>query len=76
MMSEVETITEKALKLSSPARACIAEILLESLDFEEDFPISEQWQREIMKRCNEIDNGNVEWLSGEMAMTSLREKYL
>jgi len=51
MMSEVETITEKALKLSSPARACIAEILLESLDFEEDFPISEQWQREIMKRC-------------------------
>jgi len=31
MMSEVEMITEKALRLSSPARACIVEALLESL---------------------------------------------
>ena len=76
MMSEVEMITEKALKLSSPARACIVEALLESLDFEEDFPISAEWQNEITKRCHEIDSGNVELVAGEVAMTRLREKYL
>ncbi|HHE39985.1 MAG TPA: addiction module antitoxin RelB [Candidatus Cloacimonetes bacterium] len=76
MKSEVKSITENALRLSAPARACIVEILLESLDFEEDFPISEQWRNEIIKRCDEIDNGNVELISGEVAMTRLREKYL
>lgn len=76
MMSEVKSITEKALKLSSPARAYLVEILLESLDFEEDFLISDEWQREITTRCNEIDNGSVELISGEVAMTHLREKYL
>jgi len=76
MMSEVKSITENALKLSAPARACIVEILLESLDFEEDFLISDQWRNEIFQRCDEIDNGNVELIAGEVAMTRLREKYL
>lgn len=76
MMSEVEIITEKALKLSSPARACIVEALLESLDFEEDFPVSAEWNDEIIKRCHEIDSRHVELIAGEVAMTRLREKYL
>ena len=76
MMSEVEMITEKALRLSSPARACIVEALLESLDFEENFPISAQWRNEITRRCQEIDNRNVELIAGDVAMTRLREKYL
>jgi putative addiction module component (TIGR02574 family) len=75
-MSEVEMITEKALKLSSPARACIVEALLESLDFEEDFPVSAEWRDEITKRCYEIDSKHVELIAGEVAMTRLREKYL
>ena len=74
MMSEVEMITEKALRLSSPARACIVEALLES--FEENFPISAQWRNEITRRCQEIDNRNVELIAGDVAMTRLREKYL
>ena len=75
MKSEVQSITEKALKLSPSARAYIAEILLQSLDFEEDFPVSEDWKAEIQKRCQEIDKGDVELVAGEEAMGRLREKY-
>jgi Putative addiction module component len=51
----IETITEQALKLEPALRAYVAEILLESLDYEEDFVVSEVWQLQIKKRCNEID---------------------
>lgn len=74
MMPEVEMITEKALRLSTPARACLVEVLLESLDFEEDFSISAEWRNEITKRCHEIDSKHVELIAGEVAMTRLREK--
>ena len=75
MKSEVQSITEKALRLSPSARAYIAEALLESLDFEEDFPISDEWITEIQRRCHEIGNGDVELVSGENAMKRLREKH-
>jgi hypothetical protein len=37
----IETIAEQVLKLEPVSRAYIAEILLESLDIEEDFIVSE-----------------------------------
>ena len=40
MKSDVKNIAENALNLSPSARAYLAEILLESLDFEEDFQTS------------------------------------
>lgn len=42
MKSEVEENTEKALMLPSTARASLAELLLESLDYEDDFLVSEE----------------------------------
>jgi hypothetical protein len=38
MTAEIEDIAEKALMLSPSARAYLAELLLESLDYEENFP--------------------------------------
>ncbi len=76
MKSEIEEITEKILKLPSAARASLAEILLESLDYEEeDFLISDEWMNEIRKRCREIDEGRVELISAEDALTRLQKKY-
>lgn len=75
MKSETQNITKKALKLSPSARAYIAEILLESLDFDEDFPISKEWMNEIQKRCSEIDNGKVELIPGKDAISHLHKKY-
>lgn len=74
MKSEIEVIAEKALKLPATARASLAEILLESLDHEEDFLISEEWMNEIQKRCREINEGKVQLIPAEDALAQLQKK--
>ena len=68
----IETITEQALKLEPALRAYIAEILLESLDYEEDFIVSDAWRQEIQKRCKEIDNNPSLLIDGEKFMIELK----
>jgi putative addiction module component (TIGR02574 family) len=57
-MSTQEVIN-RALQLPRPTRALLAEKLLESLDFGDEFPLSAEWQAEIHRRCGEIDRGEV-----------------
>ncbi|WP_445371578.1 addiction module protein [Methylomonas sp. HW2-6] len=73
---DAKTITEHALKLAPAARAYIAEILIESLDYEDDFPVSEEWRQEIEKRCKEIDANSALLLDGEQVMAELRQHFL
>ncbi|TAL55732.1 MAG: addiction module antitoxin RelB [Methylovulum sp.] len=72
----IETLTEQALKLAPASRAQIAEILLESLDYEEDFIVSEAWRQEIQKRCKEIDADPAILIDGEKVMDELKQRYL
>jgi putative addiction module component (TIGR02574 family) len=72
----IETIAEQVLKLEPVSRAYIAEILLESLDIEEDFIVSEAWRQEIQKRCNEIDSNPSLLINGEQFMSELKQRYL
>jgi putative addiction module component (TIGR02574 family) len=74
----IETITEQALKLAPAARAYIAEILLESLDYEdeEDFLVSEAWRQEIHKRCQEIESDPSLLVDGEQFIADLKQRYL
>ena len=72
----IETITEQALKLEPALRAYVAEILLESLDYEEDFNVSEAWQHEIKKRCDDIDADPSILIDGESFMAELKQRYL
>jgi hypothetical protein len=72
----IETFTEQALKLEPALRAYIAEILLESLDYEEDFVVSDAWRQEIQKRCKEIDTNPLLLIDGEQFMTGLKQRYL
>jgi hypothetical protein len=72
----IETITEQAFKLEPALRVYIAAILLESLDYEEDFIVSEEWRHEIQKRCNEIDTNPSLLIDGEQFMTELKQRYL
>lgn len=72
----IETIAEQALKLEPASRAYIAEILLESLDYEEDFIVSEAWRQEIQKRCKEIDTNSSILVDGEQFMAELKLRYL
>ncbi len=76
MAQKIKDITESVLALPVNSRAYLAEILLESLDFEEDFSIDDEWMREIKKRCQEIDEGKVEMISGEEGINRLQRKYM
>lgn len=51
MAHKVKYILGETLNLPSSSRDYIAEVLLESLDFEEGFPVDDAWRAEIEKRC-------------------------
>lgn len=71
---KAENVMKEALELPREARALIAERLLESLDFEEPFELSEFWNQEIARRCREIDDGAVELISAETVLKEAAER--
>ena len=72
----IETITEQALSLAPASRAYLAEILLESLDYEEDVKVSKAWRLEIQKRCQEIDANPTILVDGAEFIAELKQRYL
>jgi putative addiction module component (TIGR02574 family) len=75
MKPNPQKVLDEAMQLEPTTRAFIAETLLESLDFEEDFEISEAWQEEIRRRCEEIDSGQAKLVNSEIVFAELRKKY-
>lgn len=75
MKYEMKDIVSSAMELPPNLRAYLAEVLLESLDFEEDFHVSTEWKDEISKRCREIDEGKVKLIPGEEGLDQLRKKH-
>lgn len=74
MAISLSEITEEALALPSEARAFLAEKLLETLDFEEDFPIDAAWLSEVQRRCQEIDKGGIETIPADEVLSELRRE--
>ena len=68
----VEIVREQALKLSTSARAYLAETLLASLDESEDFAVSDAWLAEAKRRGREIDAGRARTIPGAKALRALR----
>ena len=75
MKTNAKKILEEAMQLEPGTRALIAETLLESLDFEEDFEISQAWRDEIQRRCEQIDRGEVELIDSDTVVADLRKKH-
>jgi len=75
MQTDAQQIIDDALRLDSHARALIAETLLESLDMEADFEVSQQWRQELARRCAQIDAGDVALIPGDSVLAGLRAKY-
>lgn len=75
MALQFKEIVDSVLALPSNSRARLAEILLESLDFEDDFTVNEDWLNEIKNRCNDIDENKVELVSGDEGLNRLKRKY-
>jgi len=68
-------ILDEAMQLEPNARAFVAETLLESLDLDQDFAVSQEWLEEIRRRCDEIDSGKATLLDSAMVINELRGKY-
>ncbi len=75
MKQDPKKLLEQALRLEPATRAFVAEVLLESLDFEEDFALSQEWLDEVRRRCEDIDRGKTELLDSETVIAELRGKY-
>lgn len=74
MSPKTETIMTEALQLPREARALIAEKLLESLDLDEAFEVSQEWREEIARRCREIDEGKVDLIPGDQVLKEAAER--
>ena len=57
MAAGIHDLVNEALALPEASRAFLAEKLLESLDYDEDFTVSDEWREEIRRRCKELDDG-------------------
>ncbi len=51
-----------------------AEILIESLEIEDDFDVSDEWMEEIRKRCRQIDEGKARLIPAEEVFARLRRE--
>jgi len=68
MSPDAKNIINSALQLPPDIRALIAEKLLESLDYEQPFELSQEWQAEVERRCQDIDNGTVQLIPGDQVL--------
>ncbi|MEO8327495.1 MAG: addiction module protein [Nitrospirota bacterium] len=75
MKPSPQKIIEDAMQLEPTTRAFVAESLLQSLDFEEEFSLSEEWVQEIRRRCEEIDSGKAVLVDGDTVSSQLRKKF-
>ncbi len=75
MKADAKKILEEAMHLEPSTRALIAETLLESLDFEEAFEMSQACRDEIQRGCEQIDRGEVELIDSDTVMAELRKKH-
>jgi Putative addiction module component len=75
MKSDPKKILNEVLRLDAKTRAFIAESLLESPEFDEDFSISQEWLDEIQRRCDEIDSGKAKLIEDNRVISELRDKY-
>jgi putative addiction module component (TIGR02574 family) len=62
----------EVLELPKPIRAFLSEKLLESLEYDDDFQISKEWDLELERRCKEIDNGKTQLISFEEVCQKLQ----
>jgi putative addiction module component (TIGR02574 family) len=58
-------VIEAALMLPRRLRALLAEKLIHSLDYDDHFDISPEWENEIKARCRDIDEKKVKLIPAE-----------
>ena len=71
----VEQISEQALSLPQDARAVLADRLAEGLDPAEESALHHLWAVEAIRRRDEVRNGSVKPISGDVALANVRRAF-
>jgi hypothetical protein len=66
-------LAEEAMALPTEGRAYLVEKLLETLDFEENFVVSDSWLNEIRKRCEQVDKKQIGLIPADTAIAEMRQ---
>ena len=74
-ISGYDNLLNAALSLPPEARALLADQLLASLDGENQKEIDAAWGEEAERRIQEIREGKVETIDGELVMKELRSRF-
>lgn len=69
----IEQLERELMKLSAEERARVAARLIASLDDEAE--VEEAWKAEVRRRDRELDSGEVEGVSWEETLSSIRNRY-
>lgn len=72
-MTTIAEIEPKALELPENDRLILAARLLLSVEPPSDGSVEEAWSREIQQRILEIDQGRVDGIPLDLALTRLRQ---
>jgi len=72
-MSSKEHVVEAALKLSEQKRLEIAELLYENVSGPDGGRTGEEWDKEIERRLNLIDEGKAKFIRWEEARRQMLE---
>lgn len=74
MAANFDDVIKDALSLPPGARAMLADHLLQSLDAENQKRIDAIWGEEAERRMQEIRDGKVQPIDGELVMRELRAR--
>ena len=74
MPGGIHELVDQALALSEASRAFLAEKLLESLDQDDDFAVSDEWREEIRRRCRDLDEGKSQTVPSDEVLAELRQQ--
>lgn len=69
----LDALQAEVLKLSSADRARLLDVLLDSLD--EDQQVEREWERVADERDQELDSGAVQAVDGPAVMARLRAEF-
>lgn len=73
-VSELEIVKSQLLLLPAEDRLEIGEMLIESVDTDEDIELDEAWEAEIERRVDEIKNGTAQCFSAEEVHAEIRRR--
>lgn len=76
MSGKGQKVLEEALALPADERADLAATLIDSLDEREDEAIEEAWAREVQRRIQEVESGEVRtipWSEARKRILALRD---